>query len=161
MKALPWILIVLLALAILFLWNRQQKLSMLSQPDTTEYVETIPFYYPVPKDSVVIKYKYAKLPVKKDTCISKGDTCLAPVDSVEVVIPITQKIYEDSLYRAWVSGYDVKLDSIEFYSRTREIRIPVLFPAKRKRWGLGLQAGYSYPNGLYVGVGVSYNLWQW
>ena len=161
MKALPWILIVLLALAVLFLWNRQQKLSMLSQPDTTEYVETIPFYYPVPKDSVVIKYKYAKLPVKKDTCISKGDTCLAPVDSVEVVIPITQKIYEDSLYRAWVSGYDVKLDSIEFYIRTREIRIPVLFPAKRKRWGLGLQAGYSYPNGLYVGVGVSYNLWQW
>ena len=161
MKALPWILIVLLALAVLFLWNRQQKLSMLSQPDTTEYVETIPFYYPVPKDSVVIKYKYAKLPVKKDTCISKGDTCLAPVDSVEVVIPITQKIYEDSLYRARVSGYDVKLDSIEFYSRTREIRIPVLFPAKRKRWGLGLQAGYSYPNGLYVGVGVSYNLWQW
>lgn len=72
MKALPWILIVLLALAVLFLWNRQQKLSMLSQPDTTEYVETIPFYYPVPKDSVVIKYKYAKLPVKKDTCISKG-----------------------------------------------------------------------------------------
>ena len=161
MKALPWILIVLLALAVLFLWNRQQKLSMLSQPDTTEYVETIPFYYPVARDSVVIRYKYAKLPVKKDTCTSKRDTCLASVDSVEVELPITQKIYEDSLYRAWVSGYNAKLDSIEVYSRTREIRIPVLVPAKRKRWGLGLQAGYGYPASWYVGVGITYNLLQW
>ncbi|KAA4671576.1 hypothetical protein F3B42_14125 [Bacteroides ovatus] len=159
MKALPWILIVLLALAVLFLWNRQQELSTLPRLDTTEYVETIPIYYPVPRDSVVIRYKYAKLPVKKDTCKVKQDTCTP--DSAEVVIPITQKIYEDSLYRAWVSGYNAKLDSIVVYSRTREIRIPVFIPAKRKRWGLGLQAGYGYPNGLYVGVGVSYNLWQW
>lgn len=159
MKILPWILVVLLAFAILFLWNRQQELSVLPHPDTTEYVETIPFYYPVPRDSVIKRYKTVKLPIKKDSCEVKQDTCI--LDSAEAVIPITQKIYEDNLYRAWVSGYDVKLDSIEIYSRTREIRIPVLFPAKRKRWGLGLQAGYSYPNGLYVGVGVSYNLWQW
>lgn len=161
MKTLPWILVILLACAVLFLWNRQQESVSVSSPDTTEYVETIPFYYPVPRDSVVIRYKYAKLPVKKDTCTSKGDTCLAPVDSVEVVIPITQKIYEDSLYRAWVSGYNAKLDRIEVYSQTMEIRIPVPVPAKRKRWGLGLQAGYGYPNGWYVGVGVNYNLFQW
>ena len=159
MKVLPWILIVLLSLAVLFLWNRQQELSGLPHPDTTEYVETIPFYYPVPRDSVIKRYKTVKLPIKKDSCEVKQDTCI--LDSAEAVIPITQKIYEDNLYRAWVSGYDAKLDSIEIYSRTREIRKPVLFPAKRKRWGLGLQAGYSYPNGLYVGVGVSYNLWQW
>ena len=159
MKALPWILIVLLALAVLFLWNRQQKLSMLSHPDTTEYVETIPFYYPIPRDSVVIRYKYAKLPVKKDTCKVKQDTCIP--DSVEVVIPITQKTYEDSLYRAWVSGYDVNLDSIKVNARTREITMPVPVPAKHKRWGIGLQAGYGYPYEWYVGVGVSYNLWQW
>lgn len=159
MKALPWILIVLLALAVLFLWNRQQELSTLPRLDTTEYVETIPIYYPVPRDSVVIRYKYAKLPVKKDTCKVKQDTCTP--DSAEVVIPITQKIYEDSLYRAWVSGYNAKLDSIEVYSRMREIRIPVFIPAKRKRWGLGLQAGYGYPNGWYIGFGVSCNLFMW
>lgn len=161
MKALPWILIVLLALAVLFLWNRQQESVSVSSPDTTEYVETIPFYYPVARDSVVIRYKYAKLPVKKDTCTSKRDTCLASVDSVEVELPITQKIYEDSLYRAWVSGYDVRMDSIKVYTRTREIRIPVPFAAKRKRWGVGLQSGYGYPNGWYIGVGITYNLLQW
>lgn len=159
MKALPWILIVLLALAVLFLWNRQQESVSVSSPDTTEYVETIPFYYPVPRDSVIKRYETAKLPIKKDSCEVKQDTCIP--DSAEVVIPITQKIYEDSLYRAWVSGYDVKLDSIEIYSRTREIRISALVPAKRKRWGLGLHAGYGYPNGWYIGVGITCNLLQW
>ena len=99
MKVLPWILIVLLALAVLFLWNRQQELSGLPHPDTTEYVETIPFYYPVPRDSVIKRYKTVKLPIKKDSCEVKQDTCI--LDSAEAVIPITQKIYEDNLYRAW------------------------------------------------------------
>ncbi|MFR8837991.1 DUF6808 domain-containing protein [Bacteroides nordii] len=144
-------------LTVLFLWNRQQEPSLPSGPDTVNYVDTIPFYYPVPKDSVVIRYETAKLPIKKDTCEAKQDTCFP--DSAEVVIPITQKSYEDSLYQLWVSGYDVKLDSIKVNARMREIRIPV--PGKQKRWGIGLQAGYGYPNGWYVGVGVSCNLFQW
>ncbi|WP_334312433.1 DUF6808 domain-containing protein, partial [Bacteroides uniformis] len=32
---------------------------------------------------------------------------------------------------------------------------------KRKRWGLGLQVGYGYPGGFYVGAGVSWNLFIW
>lgn len=161
MKVLPWILVILLACAVLFLWNRQQELSTLPRPDTTEYVETIPFYYPVPKDSVIKRYETVKLPIKKDTCKAKQDTSASASDSAEVIIPVTQKVYADSLYQAWISGYNVRLDSIEVYSRTREIRIPVPVPTKRKRWGLGLQAGYGYPYGMYVGVGVSYNLFMW
>lgn len=157
MKVLPWILVTLLVLAVLFLWSRQQEQASLPRPDTTEYVETIPFYYPVPRDSVIKRYETVKLPIKKDSCEAKQDTCTP--DSVDVVIPITQKIYEDSLYQLWVSGYDVKLDSIKVNARMREIRIPV--PGKQKRWGIGLQAGYGYPNGWYVGVGVSYNLFMW
>lgn len=159
MKALPWILIVLLALAVLFLWNRQQELSGLPRPDTTEYVETIPFYYPVPRDSVIKRYKTVKLPVKKDSCEAKQDTCVP--DSAEVVIPITQKIYGDSLYRAWVSGYNAKLDSIEVYSRKLIITEQIFIKPKRKRWGLGVQVGYGYPDGAYIGVGMSYNLFEW
>ncbi|MBV4308801.1 hypothetical protein NE636_02465 [Bacteroides thetaiotaomicron] len=158
MKALPWILVILLAWAVLFLWNRQQEVSS-PRPDTTEYVDTIPFYKPIPRDSVVIRYETIKLPLKKDSCEAKQDICTP--DSAEVVIPIIQKVYDDSLYRAWVSGYNAKLDSIKVYARTREIRIPIPIPAKCKRWGLGLQAGYGYPNGWYVGVGVNYNLFQW
>ncbi|MDD3040240.1 DUF6808 domain-containing protein [Bacteroides sp.] len=76
-------------------------------------------------------------------------------------VPITQKEYKDSLYRAWISGYNAKLDSIEIYSPARIITERVFIQSKRKRWGLGLQAGYGYPNGVYVGVGVSCNLFMW
>ena len=162
MKALPWILVLLLAGVILYLWNHSVSQSSGEiVRDTVEFVDTIPYYHPVPKDSVVIRYETVKLPIKKDSCESKIDTCTTSPDSVEVKIPITQNEYKDSLYRAWISGYNARLDSIEVYTRTREIRIPVPVPAKQKRWGLGLQAGYGYPGGFYVGVGVSYNLWQW
>lgn len=135
MKKLPWILVILLAVACAVVWFRpHEPLSADMRPDTTDYVDTIPFYYPVPKDSLVIRYKTVKLPMKKDTCTAKGDTCTVSVDSVEVEIPIASKEYEDSLYHLWVSGYNVSLDSINVYSRIREIKIPV--PAKKKRWGL-------------------------
>ena len=32
---------------------------------------------------------------------------------------------------------------------------------KKKRWGSGLQIGYGYLGGWYVGVGVSYNIFMW
>ena len=162
MKKLPWILVILLAVVCVVAWFRpHEPLSVDMRLDTTDYVDTIPFYYPVPRERIVVRYETLKFPIKKDTCSTKGDTCAFLVDSVQVEIPITSKVYEDSLYHLWVSGYNVRLDSINVYSRLREIRIPI--PAKKKRWGLGLQIGYGfYPgqSGFYVGVGVSYNLWQ-
>lgn len=166
MKTLPWLLIVLLAIAVLFLWNRHHESSPVNM-DTLEYVETIPYYYPVPKDTVITRYKTVKLPVKEDSCKVKKDYCGAKQDScvssdsANVVIPITHKEYEDSLYHIWVSGYDVILDSIKLKNRIREIKVPITVPVKRKRWGLGIQAGYSYPGGIYVGLGVSYNILVW
>ena len=86
------------------------------------------------------------------------------IDTVRdtVYLPITQKIYKDSLYTAYVSGYRAKLDSIEVYSKTRTVFVRER--AKRKRFGLGVQAGYGFSGNKvspYVGVGVSCNLWEW
>ena len=72
-----------------------------------------------------------------------------------MIIPITSKEYKTDDYRAVVSGYKPSLDFMEVY---REKEIITLKP---KRWGLGLQVGYGYPSGLYVGGGVSYNLFMW
>ena len=44
---------------------------------------------------------------------------------------------------------------------TNDIYHPVVVKSKKKRWGLGLQAGYGYPGGFYVGGGISYDLFQW
>lgn len=88
-------------------------------------------------------------------------------DTLYIPITIEKRVYEDSLYRAEISGYKPSLDKIEIYQQTRTIveRVPV---QERKRWGLGIQAGYGVGihSGVvyttpYIGVGVSYNLLRW
>ena len=79
-----------------------------------------------------------------------------------------QVVYSDSLYRAVVSGYvDPRLDSMVVYPKTvyqtvtNDVYHSVPIKLKKKRWGLGLQVGYGYPGGMYIGAGISYNLFVW
>lgn len=90
-------------------------------------------------------------------------------DTLFVPVPIETKVYEDSLYRAEVSGYRASLDRLEIYQQERIITQTIPVQVKeRKRWGIGVQAGYgvSTPNGKpvlspYIGIGVSYDLIRW
>lgn len=90
-------------------------------------------------------------------------------DTLFVPVPIETKVYEDSLYRAEVSGYRASLDRLEIYRQERIITQTIPVQVKeRKRWGIGVQAGYgvSTPNGKpvlspYIGIGVSYDLIRW
>lgn len=130
-------------------------------------IDTIFYREPVPVDSFVIRYITESVPVFKEDEVKSVDIrhdTIQPVvimkeDSAQLVIPITQKIYEDSTYRAYVSGYHPSLDSIEILRYTEKVYIHV--PAKRQRFSFGLQGGYGYtPKGFqpYIGVGVSVNL---
>ena len=126
--------------------------------DTVTVVDTVRYAMPVAKDSTVIRYNtvtaYATDTLYEVVRIERIDSCSAVVS-----IPITQKVYEDSLYRAWVRGYEARLDSIDVYSRTQTITI--VEKSKPKRWGLGVQAGVGANHkGFtpYVGIGISYNL---
>ena len=82
-----------------------------------------------------------------------------------VYVTIDQKhFHKDSLYDAWVSGYEVQLDSIKVYQRTEKLTNFVNNKSKDKRWGIGVHAGYgASKDGLspYVGVGISYNFVRW
>ena len=132
--------------------------------DTITYRDTIPYYVPVPKDSLILKHKTVFLPLKKNDTIKSLCKNVEQVerDSAEVEIPITQKIYEDSTFKAWVSGYEPKLDSIFVYQKTTVINHYIR--EHSKRWGLGVQLGYGInSNGLhpYIGVGVNYNIFRW
>ena len=134
----------------------------------TTFVDTISYYKPVPKDSVVIRYITQRLPVvddKEDNFPNKGNNVAENIpDSADVVIPITQKVYEDSSYTAYVSGYNPLLDSLIF-RMPKEI-ITIREYQKPKRWGVGLQVGYGMnvkgtPQFTpYIGIGVSYNLFS-
>ena len=97
------------------------------------------------------------------------DTMLIPVidtvhtrDSIFISIPREEKVYEDSTYRAVVSGFKPSLDSLHIYPVTKVITTTLTTPQKTKRWGIGLQAGVGFsPKGTavpYVGVGISYDL---
>lgn len=152
MKYLPYIIIIVLILFIVFRPARVEHVPGEVVRDTivTNRIDTIRDTVPVPVyESVVDSFPFV-VPVPGDTV---RDT---------VYLPITQKIYKDSLYTAYVSGYWAKLDSIEVYSKTRTVFVRER--AKRKRFGLGVQAGYGITGNKlspYIGVGVSCNLFEW
>lgn len=150
MKALPWILVVLLAVAGVASWFRPPEL-LPPEIRTETKIKTV-----VKVDTVLISAPMAPILVFRLTdTIHIGDT----------VVQREQAYYEDSLYRAWVSGYRPRLDSLMVFPRTVHQTVTndiyYTIKPKKKRWGLGLQAGYGYPGGAYVGVGVSYDLWEW
>lgn len=79
-------------------------------------------------------------------------------DSVNVQIPITQRVYEDSTYRAYVSGFDARLDSILLFPPTKYVTITA--KETKSHWDIGMQAGYGItPKGFqpYIGIGISFN----
>ena len=153
MKKLPWILIVLLAVACVAAWFRPHE-PLPAEIRTETKIQTV-----VKTDTVLISAPMAVFwQILPNDTVRIGDTLLHR----------KRAVYEDSLYRAVVSGYvDPRLDSMTVYSRTvyqtvtNDIYHPVTVKPKKKRWGLGLQAGYGYPSGMYVGVGVSCNLFMW
>ena len=125
--------------------------------DTVTVVDSIPYYYPVPRDSAVVRYEVVRLRVADSARVTARDTAHV-ADSVQVVLPITQKVYGDSTYRAYVSGYNPELDSIFVYATTKYVTTVV--KEKPKRWAIGVQAGCGYSRGgisPYLGIGVSYN----
>lgn len=110
--------------------------------DTSYIRDTVFVYYPRPVSVLV-----------SDTLIVR-----------DTVLLKEHKFYKDSLYEAWVSGYEPSLDSIRVFPITRTITNTVTNTVTQKvevkkntPFGLGVQVGCGYPNGFYVGVGLSYN----
>lgn len=114
---------------------------------------------PVLKDSVVIRYTEVRVPYV--------DTIHQHIDTISVSLPVSQKVYEDSLYRVWVSGYQSNLDSIHIFQPTRIITHTITKTEtqyKSNRWGLGVQVGMGMtPNKVepFIGIGISYNIFSW
>ena len=110
--------------------------------DTSYIRDTVFIYYPRPVSVLV-----------SDTLIVR-----------DTVLLKEHKFYKDSLYEAWVSGYEPSLDSICVFPVTKTITntitntvIETKEVKKKTPFGIGIQAGYGYPHGAYVGIGISYN----
>ena len=136
MKKLPWILVILLAVVCVVAWFRPQE-PLPVEIRTETKVNTV-----VQIETLLISPPMAPLVVFRLTDTMRiGDT----------VVHREQAYYEDSLYRAWVSGYRPRLDSLMIFPKTVYQTVTndiyhTITP-KKKRWGLGLQVGYGYPGG--------------
>ena len=112
---------------------------------------------PIVRESTIVKYEVVQLPIVAADTICVSDTIK---DSVFVQVPIEQKVYSDSNYTAWVSGYRPRLDSISITHQEVSFHNRLVNNSKgSKRLFIGIQVGYGItPRGMqpYLGLGVSY-----
>ena len=64
MKTLPWLLVGMLLVVAFWGWLRPIDTAPGGnrEKDTATFVDTIPYFVPVPRDSIVVKYVIARLP---------------------------------------------------------------------------------------------------
>ena len=103
--------------------------------DTVTVRDSLPFYYPVPKDSAVIRY------VDVPVTVMVNDT---NVVTLTANVPVERKVYqEDSTYYAVVTGPAVgdlhpSLDTLKVYRETVTIETTRNVTSyKAFRWSLG------------------------
>lgn len=108
-KYIPYIVIaVLLVSLVISLTNRKEVVIEKVTSDTvyTLKLETVEVKKPIFITEVIV-----------DTFLIKDSL------NNEYLIPKTQKYYKDSLYEAWVSGYNPNLDSLNIYNKTKFVTI--------------------------------------
>lgn len=150
-KRLLYCLIAGIVLGNVVFWtNRCSKPVIESvERDTVVVYDTIPHYYPVPKDSAVVKYvtRYLRRTDTVEQFIAVNNMTDHFADTsnmIAVEVPITTKHYSCKDYDAWVSGYEPSLDSIKVYQRTEYITERVTISKPPNKWELDAMAGIDY-----------------
>ena len=122
--------------------------------------DTLRIEKPVPHEIVKVRTEYVYVPTPADTVVKE----VVRVDSVLVAVDIERRVYQDSLYRAVVSGAVVgnihpTLDHIDIYSRNEtrivEYKAPMFRPYIRGSVGqelMGIGGGVSIKDRVDVDV---------
>lgn len=133
-------------------WRFGTVLEHAKFPDITERTDTIsirdslPFYYPVPMDSAVIRYVEVPVMVAvSDTNVSKSNVNGENTNvNANVNVPIERKVYEeDSTYYAVVTGPAIgdlhpSLDTLKVYRETVTIETTRnIIQHKPYKWSIG------------------------
>lgn len=158
-RDLKYLLLLLIAVLCGFLLGNCSKEPQLDEvegvkikmkTDTLKVVDTLKFYTPKPVKVFKIRHDTLRIAVAGDT--------------LATALPIESKVYKDSLYTAYISGYSAQLDSIYIRSPTTYITTNTeRIITRNKRFNIGLVGGVGI--GLksksfepFIGVGVSYSL---
>ena len=113
-------------------------------------------------------YSSEKADIKQKVAENSSYDTMQPTSIDTIELPKMQRVYsDDSTYRAWVSGYEPRLDSINVFRKTIKETVTITTPVKKKRtfwqrFNIGVQAGYGL--GLddkkahpYLGGGVGFS----
>ena len=133
-------------------------------PEITTEVrwDTLRIEKPVPHEIEKVRTEYVYVPTPADTVVLERE--VVRVDSVLVAVDIERRVYQDSLYRAVVSGAVVgdihpTLDHIDIYSRNEtrivEYKAPMFRPYIRGSVGqelMGIGCGVSIKDRVDVDV---------
>lgn len=143
MKILPWILVVILSVALL--WPREKAAPEVKVETRTITKEKVDTFWMVPHMALLTRVIPGETIYVRDTFLLRE-----------------QSVYKDSNYIAYVSGYQPRLDSLIFFPKTitNYVYETVTLTPKPKRWSIGPQVGYGLQGG-YVGIGIQYSLFQW
>ena len=128
--------------------NREKEQIQIADTITITKTDTITIIKPQP----VIRYVDR---IVRDT--------LYNTDSVPelVDLPIETKVYQDSNYRAVVSGYRPQLDSISIFNKN-QIQYINKITYKTKKWNISPSIGFGYgvfnrKFDVYVGLSIGYS----
>lgn len=161
MKKGFWIVLALLLVSIgvnVWMWKNDPDASVVVVRDTV-WKDTV-IREPVAAETIQTgRVVYVKVAVPQPQ--TQHDTIR---DSIEVPVPIVQKRYEDSLYTAWVSGFEPKLDSIDLRLPTITETVTKTIVKKAPRLSVGVQAGagvgvFNRQPDLWLGVGAQWRFW--
>lgn len=88
-------------------------------------------------------------------------------DTTYIEIPMEQKVYSDTNYTAYVSGFRPQLDSLTIRIPTTYIETTTTIRKPAPRWNVGIQVGMGAQYGIvnkspdfgpYVGIGITYRI---
>jgi hypothetical protein len=132
--------------------------------ELTDIEPEIIFLDSIEYDTVYIeKTEIVKLPIYNTDTVKQTDTLtLVEIDSVDVVVPIELKQFNDTLSNTAISfdlrGYNCKVDNLY----VENLKTSVIKENKPKRWGIGVGIGITYVDKfrLVPTLGISYNLFN-
>lgn len=144
------IIFIILLICLKCCYSNNRKEEKIPQTDTITIIkrDTITIIKPQP----VIQYRDR---IVRDT--------LYNTDSVPVLvdIPVETKVYQDSNYRAVISGYRPQLDTISIFNKN-QIQYINKITYKTKKWNISPAVGFGYGMfgkkfDMYVGFSLNYN----
>lgn len=179
-----WVALIVSVLLNVFLAtiaNRQRATD--KSADNLVVHDTIRIVKPTPTDEDVVRHDTASFPMvgQSDHSKPKSELKNIPIsnelesasnltsnltsnlhqDSAKVVIPITERTYGDSIYKAVVRGYNPELVSLDIYNSTKTITITKTKQPKVVV-GIGPYAGFGNKGFNYgIAVNVSMPIWSW